>query len=124
VALPQADSDAIGHIEAAVIDVSDIQRATTFWAAVVGVDFGASFEPTFRRAHLPSGLDLVLQQVAERKSSAKNRVHLDVLVDDLDLALARVQTIGGTYVDRVRNEHGGHIICADPDGNEFCLTTA
>lgn len=82
------------------------------------------FEPTFRRAHLPSGLDLVLQQVPEGKTGANNRVHLDVMVDDLDAALARVEAIGGSYVDRVRNEHGEHILCTDPDGNEFCLTSA
>jgi predicted enzyme related to lactoylglutathione lyase len=86
---------------------------------------GRIFEDTTAiSAHLPSGLDLVLQQVDERKPIAKNRVHLDVMVDDLDAALAWVEAIGGTYVDRVRNEHGGHIICADPDGNEFCLTSA
>ena len=114
----------IGHIEAAVIDVRDIERAMTFWSAVVGQEFGPSFEPTFRRAHLPSGLDLVLQEVAEAKSAAKNRVHLDIAVPDLDAALDRVKAIGGAYVDRVHNEHGGHIVCADPDGNEFCLTTS
>ena len=41
----------VRNIEAVVIDVSDIERAIAFRSAVVGLEFGASFEPTFRRAH-------------------------------------------------------------------------
>ena len=45
----------------------------------------------------------------------------DVEVEDAGAALARVEAIGGALVGRVENEFGVHI-CADPDGNEFCLT--
>lgn len=115
------DNDGIGFVEALVIDVSDLERGIAFWSAVIGQEFGPSVEPNFKRAKLPSGLAIVVQQVAETKTS-KNRAHLDIEVADLGIALERVEAIGGTMVDRVDNEHDSHLVCADPDGNEFCLT--
>jgi predicted enzyme related to lactoylglutathione lyase len=118
------DSQPIGRLEAMVIDVSDLDEASAFWSAVVGQEFGASFETNFRRAKLPMGVDLVLQEVHEAKSG-KNRAHLDVEVIDLELGLQRVLAIGGTLVQRVDNPNGDSLlVCADPDGNEFCLTIA
>ncbi len=45
------------------------------------------------------------QRVPEGKSG-KNRLHLDLIVDDLDAATAEIETLGGRWLD-------------DPDGNEF-----
>ena len=93
----------------------------TFWTAITGLEFGPSYEANFRRARFESGPDLVLQEVAEVKSG-KNRVHLDIEVPDLEAGLRRVTSNGGRLVTPVDTEFGGHIVCADPDGNEFCLT--
>ena len=49
-------------------------------------------------------------------------MHLDIEVSDLDEALRRVTSVGGRLVTRVDNEFGSLVVCADPDGNEFCLT--
>ena len=113
---------ALGFIEAIVIDVSDLGRSTQFWTAITGREFGSSFEPNFRRAKFECGPDLVLQVVPEVKSG-KNRVHLDVEVSDRGEALQRVISMGGQLVADVGNEFGSLIVCADPDGNEFCLTS-
>lgn len=111
----------MGFIEAVVLDVSDLRRSMAFWTAVTGQAFGPSYEANFRRARFESGPDLVLQEVTEFKSG-KNRVHLDIEVADLEEATRQVNSAGGRLVSRVDNEFGGHIVCADPDGNEFCLT--
>ena len=111
----------VGFVEAIVIDVADFRRAEAFWSALVGCEFGPSFEPTFRRAKLSSGIALVLQQRPDLKGvDTRNRVHIDVEVEDIEAALARVESMGGALVERVGNQN--HIVCADPDGNEFCLT--
>ena len=110
-----------GFIEAIVLDVSDLGKSTAFWTAITGRRFGPSFEANFRRAKFECGPDLVLQEVPEVKSG-KNRVHLDIEVPDLGAGLRRVAAAGGRLVTRVDNEFCGHIVCADPDGNEFCLT--
>ena len=69
------------------------------------------------------GLMLVLQQVPEPKVG-KNRAHFDVVVDDLDDATARVEELGGRWIEpgKTHELEGFSWRCmADPEGNEFCL---
>ena len=51
---------ALGFIEAIVIDVSDLDRSMAFWTAITVQTFGPSFEPNFRRARFEHGPALVL----------------------------------------------------------------
>ena len=79
------------------------------------------------------GPRLFFQQVPEDKV-AKNRVHLDVraapgLTGDermaaLEAECERLVALGGTRLTRHEPAppmSGGHIVMADPEGNEFCL---
>jgi Glyoxalase-like domain len=79
------------------------------------------------------GPRIFFQRVPEGKS-AKNRVHLDVRVapgstgDErmavLERECERLQVLGATRLTRHEPEpplQGGHIVMADPEGNEFCL---
>jgi hypothetical protein len=56
------------------------------------------------------------QWVSEGKT-VKNRVHLDLRCDDVDLELTRLRELGARVVAR----HQGLTVLADPEGNEFCL---
>ncbi len=115
-----SEAKGIGRFEAVVIDVNDMKRAEAFWSAVIGEGFGPSVQAEYRRATLASGLNVVLQHVPETKAG-KNRVHVDIEVDDLQEGLSSVQALGGSFVGEVDNGQGGFVVCADPDGNEFCL---
>jgi predicted enzyme related to lactoylglutathione lyase len=54
----------------------------------------------------------------------KNRVHLDVLVTDLDEAADRCVALGATRIsDRRGDSVGDFIVLRDPEGNEFCVVT-
>ena len=79
------------------------------------------------------GPRLFFQQVPEDKV-AKNRVHLDVRAapglqgEDrmaaLEAECSRLVALGATRVRRYEPEppmSAGHIVMADPEGNEFCL---
>jgi len=79
------------------------------------------------------GPRLFFQQVPEDKV-AKNRVHLDVraapgLVGEermaaLEAECERLVSLGATRVRRYDPEPplgAGHLVMADPEGNEFCL---
>jgi catechol 2,3-dioxygenase-like lactoylglutathione lyase family enzyme len=80
-----------------------------------------------------SGPRVFFQRVPEGKS-VKNRLHLDVraapgLAGDermaaLEAEAARLAGLGATVLARVEPapplEHG-HVVLADPEGNEFCL---
>jgi catechol 2,3-dioxygenase-like lactoylglutathione lyase family enzyme len=80
-----------------------------------------------------SGPRIFFQRVPEGKS-AKNRVHLDVRVgqgltgDERMAALeewcTRLVGLGATRIERHEPAppmQEGHIVLADPEGNEFCL---
>ena len=79
------------------------------------------------------GPRVFFQQVPEDKT-AKNRVHLDVRAAPglqgqermaaLEAECARLVALGATRVERHEPEPpmgAGHIVMADPEGNEFCL---
>ncbi len=40
----------------------------------------------------------------------------------MDAAVALVVELGGRALHRVDNGLAGFWVCADPDGNEFCIT--
>lgn len=80
-----------------------------------------------------SGPRLFFQRVPEGKQ-AKNRVHLDVRsapgldgdarMATLEAEAERLVTHGATRLERFEPDpplQGGHIVMADPEGNEFCL---
>lgn len=80
-----------------------------------------------------SGPRLFFQRVPEGKS-AKNRVHVDVRAAPglekgermaaLESEADRLVGLGGTRVRRCEpgvELSAGHIVMADPEGNEFCL---
>jgi predicted enzyme related to lactoylglutathione lyase len=64
---------------------------------------------------------LAFQRVPEPKTT-KNRVHLDVEVDDIPAERSRLVALGATALgDVVDDEDGPFQVMADPEGNEFCL---
>jgi hypothetical protein len=80
-----------------------------------------------------SGPRIFFQRVPEGKS-AKNRVHLDVRVGQgltgdermaaLEERCTRLVGLGATRIERHEPAppmQEGHIVLADPEGNEFCL---
>jgi predicted enzyme related to lactoylglutathione lyase len=69
----------------------------------------------------PIALPLIFVAVAEPKAG-KNRLHIDLVVDDLDEATAEVEKLGGRWLEpgKIRELEGFRWRCmADPEGNEF-----
>jgi predicted enzyme related to lactoylglutathione lyase len=69
------------------------------------------------------GLTVGFQRVQEAKAG-KNRLHLDLIVENLETATAEVQVLGGTWVEQgnTRELEGFRWRwMADPEGNEFDL---
>jgi hypothetical protein len=90
---------------------------------VVRID-GVLFFADAVAAHDPAGTGprLYFQRVPEQKV-AKNRMHLDVPLAGLDLddEVARLVSLGASFLGH--GEHPGHrwAVMHDPEGNEFCL---
>jgi len=102
-----------------VFDAVDAAAAAAFWAQISGGAVGEGENAEYATIERPGGVDLAFNLVPEGKT-AKNRVHLDVAVPDLQAAEQHATSLGATLVAR----HGGWITMQDPDGNEFCLVAA
>lgn len=103
------------------LDCSDLDRIAEFWQAAVGfvVDGGIEGRYVSLSGH---GVTLSLQRVAEPKT-VKNRMHLDLLVDNLEQEVRRLENIGASRVTRTARQEYGQtwFVLADPEGNEFCV---
>jgi predicted enzyme related to lactoylglutathione lyase len=115
--------DAIGSVNGLVIDGADSVGLATFWAAVFGSEIEADENDGHYVDVAANGRTPVLrfQRVPETKT-VKNRLHLDVEVEDLFGAIASVEAFGGSVVHDVRTEYGWEYpVMSDPEDNEFCL---
>jgi len=67
---------------------------------------------------------LLLQGVPEPKAG-KNRMHLDVVVDDIESEVHRLQDLGAHRIDEGAQSFGGTrwVRMWDPEQNEFCVST-
>jgi predicted enzyme related to lactoylglutathione lyase len=103
-----------------VLDAVDIDVVATFWAAALGyrrVDRLDQYDVLVPMEG-QRGAVLLVQGVPEHKVT-KNRMHLDLHVEDPEAEAARLVALGGT---RTGNGSLGEIawICMqDPEGNEF-----
>jgi predicted enzyme related to lactoylglutathione lyase len=115
------------------IDVPDLAQGQAFYCAAFGLTKQA--EPAPGVAVL-GGLNVPLCLLEKRAGSRpapgsqdKRRyerhwtpVHLDVEVDDLHAALARVEALGAKREQLFEDpEHGSAAFCSDPFGHGFCL---
>jgi predicted enzyme related to lactoylglutathione lyase len=109
-----------------VLDCADPVALSAFWAPAL--DYVSAGEFGSYVALFPNGRPgpkLLLQRVAESKI-AKNRMHLDIEVPDIEAEAARLVDLGATRQgDSTLNEHDTTwILMADPEGNEFCVCDA
>jgi predicted enzyme related to lactoylglutathione lyase len=110
----------IGHISFVTIDSTDPERLAPFWAGLLGTAVGESAdEGRFLFLERANGYLLCFQRVPEPKAG-KNRVHLDVRVEDLEVATERILSLGGTWngTDLVLDDTTWRTM-RDPEGNEF-----
>jgi len=104
------------------VDCRDVQRVAAFWGALLDRDPGPT-RPGW--VYLGSRGDalprLVFQPVTEPKIG-KNRLHLDVEVDDIDAGIDQVIALGGTATgERHGYDEGVVVVMRDVEDNEFCL---
>lgn len=114
--------DPIGTLDVVAIDCTDPEPLVDFWCALLGTSVRGR-EPDWISLHpvVPHGPRLAFQVVPEPKVG-KNRLHLDVHVQDIADAITRTVALGATQVgDVVEEEDGRFQVLQDPGGNEFCL---
>jgi len=117
--------EAIGGLEAIIVDAEDPDRLAVFWAAMFGTRI-VSREPAFPYyvdLAPVDGVPIIVFQKAEAPKTVKNRLHLDVAVADIEAATERLEGLGGRRIDAEIGYEVGYAFraVADIEGNEFCL---
>jgi glyoxalase superfamily protein len=105
-----------------VLDCADADALADFWATALGYDRGP-FDSPYVRLTDPTARwpDLLLQQVPEPKA-AKNRMHLDLQMLDVEGEVARLVAAGARVVEPAHDDDGfWTVVLTDPQGNEFCV---
>jgi len=107
---------------ALTVDATDPADLARFWAGVLGWE-PASAEPTSLVPSDDTGFRIRFRPTARPKTIA-NRIHFDLTstsLEDQERTVARALFLGGRHIDVGQRPEEGHVVLADPDGNEFCV---
>jgi lactoylglutathione lyase len=113
------------------IDVPDLAEAQRFYIAAFGLEPGRRFgddavellgaEAPIYLLHKPEG-SVTAADAVRRYTRHWSPLHCDVVVDDLDVALARAVAAGALQEGATRDTSWGRIVqLADPFGHGWCL---
>jgi predicted enzyme related to lactoylglutathione lyase len=110
------------------IDCNDLETLSEFWSEALGYAIGDLDGDGVYLDLVPPSPDLpvvYLQLVPEAKKT-KNRVHLDLIVDEPQAEVERLLRLGATLVGtpQTGSEGGWWQVLADPEGNELCICLA
>jgi len=111
-------------LDALCFDANDPQRLARFWVGVLG--WGKGDDANDGVALLPSddtGFRIRFLPTHEPEAG-QNRMHLDLTstsVEDQQQTVARALGLGARHIDIGQRPEEGHVVLADPEGNEFCV---
>ncbi|HEY5650005.1 MAG TPA: VOC family protein [Acidimicrobiia bacterium] len=103
---------------AVTIDCTDLEAMLAFWSGLLGGE--TQLEEPFGFIQSPGGRGAAvwLQRVPE-SHSGKNRLHVDLVSDDLATTEKLIEELGGS-LDGIHEWHGFRWrTCRDPEGNVF-----
>ncbi|MEV6247416.1 VOC family protein [Streptomyces sp. NPDC051742] len=109
-------------VQEIVFDCADPAVLVRFWAELLGGD-PVDRSGDWSYVDPPGFTRLAFQRVPEGKS-VKNRLHLDLRVEDPHRAAEETLSLGAARVgDLMKDEQGAFQVMRDPEGNEFCFVT-
>ncbi|MEV5501456.1 VOC family protein [Nonomuraea fuscirosea] len=112
------------ELVALCFDANDHEDLARFWAGMLGWEAAAdphdgitllpADDTGFRIRFVPS----------EEKKLGPNQMHFDLTstsLEDQERKVARALDLGGRHIDVGQRPDEGHVVLADPEGNEFCV---
>lgn len=114
--------DTVGLVRGVTLDVADLSRAEHFWTSILGGEVADRYDTYAWLDEIAPGIRLILQEVPEPKTG-KNRMHLDLSSPDPQSLKDRVVALGGAHVSDFEDPAYSLSVMADPDGNEFCISS-
>jgi len=116
----------VGWLRAVVVDATDPARLAEFWQGVLGVGV-VETAPDWIQLEPDRGGAFLAFEPAPRRDGPDAvpsgfRTRPDIEVDDMDVARARIEALGGRLVEVIHARPGeSHYRMADPEGNEFTV---
>ena len=127
----------VGELRCCVVNVDDLAVALQFWSALMSVGPISSDWP-FRFAYLGREDErqelwrhqMILQRTNDTARDDADRVHYDIVVDDLTEAVGQVRWLGGIpgatsseapLLATHAHEDAARVVMRDRSGNSFCL---
>ncbi|MFD3538974.1 VOC family protein [Streptomyces sp. NPDC058662] len=110
------------HLRQIVVDCHDPRALVQFWARLLGGD-PVDRDRGWSHVEVPGFARLAFQPVPEEKAG-KNRLHLDIAVEDVGAAAAEAVRLGAVPLGpAVTDDQGSFRSMRDPEGNEFCFVS-
>jgi predicted enzyme related to lactoylglutathione lyase len=114
---------AIGALHEIVVDCSNPEALARFWQTMIGGEVVVESADWVVLDGDEEGFFFGFQKVPEAKKG-KNRIHIDVEVDDIESAIDQAEQLGARKIgDTIDEDDGSFQVMADPAGNEFCFVT-
>ena len=108
------------HLQALCWDATDPRRLARFWGEILGRELAD------KAALVPNddtGFRIRFQPTQEQKAGL-NQMHLHLTstsLDDQQQTVDRSLALGARHLDVGQRPEEGHVVLADPEGNEFCV---
>ncbi|MDA2978694.1 MAG: VOC family protein [Actinomycetota bacterium] len=105
-------------------DANDPLLLARFWAAALRWNLDA--ETSNEIALVPTDdtrFGILFAPVPEKKAG-QNRIHLDLTttsIDDQRQTVEMLLELGARHIDIGQRQEEGHVVLADPEGNELCI---
>jgi hypothetical protein len=114
------------RIETLTIDAVDPVALAAFWCAALGweqridEDGDIWLEPGDDDPEFDRVKPLLIVR-ANEMMVGKNRLHLDLIPDDQEREVERLESLGASRPDIGQTGNESWVVLADPEGNEFCV---
>jgi len=114
------------RIETLTVDAVDPVGLAAFWCAALDweqrtdEDGDIWIEPAEDNPEFDRVKPLLIVRGNERKAG-KNRLHLDLIPDDQEREVERLESLGASRPDIGQTGNESWVVLADPEGNEFCI---
>jgi predicted enzyme related to lactoylglutathione lyase len=113
------------QVNTLTVDSGDPRALAGFWSAALDWsiiqegDEETLIAPARDRSELPGAIAVLFNRNADPKT-VKNRWHFDLVPDDQETEVLRLEGLGARRVD-IGQQDVGWVVMADPEGNEFCV---